>query len=50
MKVQGKGNMENVIFHAGGLHHVLLQGIGGIHKDLLDLLLHKVQKHNRETP
>ena len=56
MKTQGKGNMENSVFHAGEPAPMfLLQEIGGIHNDLmlstlLDLLLHKVQKHNRETP
>ena len=56
MKMQGKGNTENSVFHAGEPELMfLLQEIGGIHKDLmlstpLNLLLYKVQTHNRDTP
>ena len=56
MKTQGKGNMENSVFHAGEPAPMfLLQEIGGIHKDLmlstpLNLLLYKVQTHNSDSP
>ena len=55
MKVQGKGNMEDVIFHAGEPAPMFLLQEMGIHKDLmlstpLNLLLHKVQTHNRDFP
>ena len=56
LKMQGKGNTENSVFHAGEPELMfLVQEIGGIHKDLmlstpLNLLLYKVQTHNRDTP